>query len=89
MSILIPIVIVASALGALPDTCAGDVGVLVDGEPSSPEWQAEFIEQCVGLVSDSERMYRLRSAGPRVAAKRFSLDVVIEQWDRLLRSVLA
>ena len=81
--------IVASALGALPDTCAGDVGVLVDGEPSSPEWQAEFIDQCVGLVSDSERMYRLRSAGPRVAAKRFGLPVVIEQWDRLLRSVLA
>jgi len=80
--------IVARAFAALPETCAGDVGVLVDGDPQAETWRECFVAEVVALVQDRERLAHFGATARNDAIHRFNLPVVVDRWDELLRELI-
>lgn len=67
---------VTSAVGALPTT---NMGRVISGNPSSPEWVQIFIDNVVELLLDSklqEKQEHLR----QLAMDRFSTHKIMKQW---------
>ena len=80
--------IVGRAFGALPETCAGDVGTLVDGDPYDSGWQQLFVDECVAIANDRERWNACNSAGRKATAETYDWNVIVDKWDSYLRGLL-
>ena len=58
--------IVTSRLAGLPET-VGEAGILIPGEPGSPEYMQKFIEACDSVLSDQTLWQRLSTAARQQA----------------------
>jgi glycosyltransferase involved in cell wall biosynthesis/SAM-dependent methyltransferase len=80
--------IVTSARGALPETIAPGAGVLVDGDPSSPEYQDDFTAAVLHYVRDGDAWREASEAG-RARAVMLDWRGVASEWaetfERLIR----
>lgn len=76
--------IVTSRLAALVET-VGEYGVLLDVDaedaPNQPAYQEKFIKAVVEAMTNADDSDRVKRAE---AAKRFDIDTLAEDWDKLL-----
>lgn len=80
--------IVTSRRGALPETVAPDAGTLIEGEPTSAEYQARFVEAVLRYVHDDEAWQRASEAG-RQRAQSLDWQGVAEEWTEGFARLLA
>lgn len=73
---------VTSAVGALGTT---NMGVLINGDPRQQAFQEIMIEMTVKYLRD-EKLTQIQNDLRERALKRFSLDRVLDEWDRLIFS---
>lgn len=71
--------IVTSANGALTETLAPDAGVLVDGDPWSPEYVEKFVSAVLTYINDDNAWNTASQAG-RQHAQTLGWDKVAEEW---------
>lgn len=74
--------VVTSNHSALPET-VGDAGVFISGEPGSPDYMNQLVEETVRLLSDDEQWERLSRAGKR-RAESMGWDSVADRFEALL-----
>ena len=80
--------IVGRAQGALPETCSGDVGVLIEGDPQDAAWRNEFIGASVKLITDRPYWEACSEAARTEALLRYDWGVLADRWDDLLRKLV-
>jgi glycosyltransferase involved in cell wall biosynthesis len=78
--------IVSSARGALPETI-GDAGILVGGEPGSPEYVERFVAAVLTLLSDDAALDRCVAAG-RDQIARHSWATIATRFSEYLEGLL-
>ena len=66
--------------GALASTNMGD---LLDGTPTSEEWQKRFVHQVVERLSKPEELRQAQQALQIKARERLSLGTILPQWDKV------
>jgi SAM-dependent methyltransferase/glycosyltransferase involved in cell wall biosynthesis len=71
--------IVTSARGALPETVDEDGGMLVHGDPWSPEYRKAFVDEVLRLFRD-EAEWALRSAECKRHAASLDWSGVAKEW---------
>ncbi len=69
---------VTSDMGSLPTT---NMGRVIHGNPSDPAWVEVFVKNVVELLTD-QKLKQKQEWVREVAKKRFSVENIIEQWDR-------
>ncbi len=77
--------VLTSRLGALPET-VGDAGVLVDGEPGSESYLADFIQAADRLLSD-DNLFRTLSERGKQRAQDLSWEAAADRFEKFLREV--
>lgn len=79
---------VTSRRGALPETLAEGSGILIDGDPSSPEYADRFADAVIGIVGDQGNLARMSAAGRKAGAK---LDWcrVAQDWTQGIEEIIA
>lgn len=70
---------ITSGTGAVSTT---NMGTVIPGSPHSPQWVDEFVETTLGFLRDRERLQREAKALQEKAKERFSLEKVLEIWDK-------
>jgi glycosyltransferase involved in cell wall biosynthesis len=81
--------IVTSARGALPETVEdGKTGICIPGEPLSDEYQEQFVEAVVSLLSDPLKWQEYSARGKERSMNDFPWEKVagewVEEFERLL-----
>lgn len=79
--------VVTSRLGALPETLEG-AGVFIEGDPRSPEYQRSFVNEVVGILTDTGRWKTVSEIGRRRAMEIYPWSSVARRWDEVFRSML-
>ena len=69
---------VTNDTGALPTT---NMGRVIHGSASDPNWQKTFIKNTVELLND-ENLDKKQNWVREVSRKRFSIENILSQWDR-------
>ncbi|MCB0324094.1 MAG: glycosyltransferase family 4 protein [Bdellovibrionales bacterium] len=75
--------VVASAISALPET-VGDAGVVIQGEPGSPEYMRAFVAAVDGLLSDTVLWERYSHRALIAAEQKYSWERVADRFEALL-----
>jgi glycosyltransferase involved in cell wall biosynthesis/tetratricopeptide (TPR) repeat protein len=75
--------IVTSPVAALKDT-VGSRGVMIDGDPTSKEYQDKFVDAAVWALQNGGD----RGALQAYAREHFSWDGVADEWEDLMRGLL-
>lgn len=77
--------VVTSRRGALAERVHhGTDGVLVDGEPTSPEYARDFVAAVVSLLQDPDRARRLGRNGRARAHREYAWPALADRWEQLL-----
>ncbi len=71
---------ITSGYGALRST---NMGLWITGTPTQPDFVDLFVDKAVEFLSDDALRKRSREYVREVAMKRFSLEHIIEQWDKV------
>jgi glycosyltransferase involved in cell wall biosynthesis len=71
--------IVTSRLGALPETVAGG-GILIEGDPRSPDYQARFVEQVCSLMNDTDCWEQLSRNGRCRMEQNNRWCIIAREW---------
>ena len=74
--------VVTSARGALPETLAQDAGVLIEGDPWSKAYQAEFATAVLLFIHDQALWQKAVKAG-RAKAESLAWDAVAQDWAQM------
>ena len=75
--------LVATRIGALPETLHPDAGRLLAGDATTEEYQIAFADAAAGLMSDGAEYARCQAAGHEWAL-RYDHRVVAQEWvDRI------
>lgn len=80
--------IVTSNRGALAETIAKGAGTLIDGEPTSAEYQDAFVNAVMRYMRDDVAWNRASSTG-EMHAKTLDWAGVAEEWTEMFGQVLA
>lgn len=70
---------ISSSKGALPETLEPNAGILLDGDPSSEEYQQKFVVRTLGLLSNNVKHAQMSSAG-RKHAENLDWSGVAKDW---------
>lgn len=71
---------VTSTTGALAAT---NMGTKISGSPTTPEWVSEFVRITVDMLKNPQMMKTNQDFVEYEARKRFSLDNILSQWDKV------
>ena len=71
---------VATRIGAIPETLHPGAGRLIDGDCLTKEYQQAFCDVCEGLLDDPAAYEDAQRAGFE-HARRYDLKVVAEEWE--------
>lgn len=71
---------ITTVMGALGTT---NMGVLINGKPGDPRFQNIMIETTVKYLQD-EKLNLIQKELQQRAMERFSLDRILDEWDRLI-----
>lgn len=70
---------VSSTTGALRTT---NMGEAIEGNPATSEWQDRAADKIVEILQNQRKLKRLANKVQHKALQRFSLEKVLEKWDR-------
>lgn len=73
------VVPITTDAGSLPTT---NMGRVIHGNPNDGGWQEVFIRNTLELLTDPERLQKQQDYLREVSRKRFSLENILEQWDK-------
>ncbi len=76
--------LIASWKGALPETLHPDAGILLDGDASTPEYQARFVDAVVSLCDDPRRYASMQAAGRAHVLPTYTFEALAESWETFL-----
>lgn len=80
---------VTSSLGVLSELAGdGGRGIAVDGWPGTADFTPRFVEATTNLLSDADRLERMRVAAHEYAITRHGWDVIAVRWQQMLRETL-
>lgn len=80
---------VTSSLGVLSELAGdGKRGIAVQGWPGTADFSRRFVEATTSLLSDADRLERMRAAAHEYAITHHSWDAVAAQWQQELRATL-
>lgn len=71
---------ITSSMGALRTT---NMGIQIDGNPTSSEWKRTFINEIVKATSHRESSRELAEQNRIESFKRFSISTIQKEWDKL------
>ncbi len=69
----------SSNKGALNETVHPDAGVLIDGDPSSKEYQDKFVNAALSILAEKDRWTKMSEAGIE-NAKSLSWSSLAKEW---------
>lgn len=82
--------IVTSSIAALNETVGNEYGVLIDGDWTTSEYQAKFIEETVRAMTAPEGEWKKTREELQQRARRdFALGSLASDWDVMFRGVLS
>jgi glycogen(starch) synthase len=80
---------VTSSLGVLPELAAdGRRGIAVEGWPGKGDFSPRFVDATVRLLSDPERLARMRTAAHDYAITRHTWQAIALRWQQVLQATL-
>ncbi len=80
---------VTSSLGVLPELAAdGRRGIAVEGWPGKRDFSRRFVDATVRLLSDRERLARMRMAAHDYAITHHAWDAIALRWQQVLQATL-
>jgi glycosyltransferase involved in cell wall biosynthesis len=83
-------VVVTSAKAALKETVVHqETGILVEGDPNSPEYKRYFIEAAVGLMTNAELFGRFSRQARDRAARQYSWSAIAGEWTNIFNDMPA
>lgn len=71
---------ITSGYGALRST---NMGLWLSGDPSQPDFIDNFVEKTIEQLRNPDLLKRNREYVREVAMKRFSLEHILEQWEKI------
>jgi glycosyltransferase involved in cell wall biosynthesis/SAM-dependent methyltransferase len=80
--------IVTSRRGALPETIGEEAGTLIDGDPTSSEYQDAFVQAVMRYVRDGQAWERASSAG-RARSAGMDWYGIAQEWTEQFAALLA
>jgi len=66
--------------GALPETIAPGCGVIIDGNPLSKEYQDQFVEAAIELLTDRSKLNQMKA---ECLKQDFSWKNRVKEWEKL------
>ncbi len=80
---------VTSSLGVLPELAAdGRRGIAVEGWPGKGDFSTRFVDATVRLLSDPERLARMRIAAHDYTMTHHAWDAIALRWQKVLQASL-
>lgn len=80
---------VTSSLGVLPELAGdGGRGIAVEGWPGKADFARRFVEATTNLLSDADRLERMRVTAHEYATTHHGWDAIAVQWWHELRAAL-
>jgi glycosyltransferase involved in cell wall biosynthesis len=75
---------ITSDFGALPTT--NEWGRVVRGNPLDGNWQREFVDTVVGVLSDKEKLAAMSFYARHEARRRFGWGRICQSWEHLIET---
>lgn len=73
--------LIGSWRGALPETLHPEAGILIDGDPETPEYRAAYLEAVRAVASMDDAAYgRMQTAG-RAHVQGYAFDIIAATWE--------